>query len=36
MRHFDVAVLGVGYWGKKIVDEYRNIPGLESRRCLIR
>jgi len=28
MRHFDVAVLGVGYWGKKIVDEYNNIPGV--------
>ena len=26
MRHFDVGVLGVGYWGKKIVDEYCNIP----------
>jgi predicted dehydrogenase len=28
MRRFDVAVLGVGYWGKKIVDEYHNIPGV--------
>jgi predicted dehydrogenase len=28
MRRFDVAVLGVGYWGKKIVDEYTNIPGV--------
>ena len=28
MRHFNVAVLGVGYWGKKIVDEYNNIPGV--------
>lgn len=29
MRRFDVAVLGVGYWGKKIVDEYHNIPGVK-------
>jgi len=29
MRRFDVAVLGVGYWGKKIVDEYSNIPGVK-------
>lgn len=29
MRRFDVAVLGVGYWGKKIVDEYTNIPGVK-------
>lgn len=28
MRHFDVGVLGVGYWGKKIVDEYCNIPNV--------
>ena len=28
MRRFDVGVLGVGYWGKKIVDEYRGIPGV--------
>ncbi|HOK27924.1 MAG TPA: Gfo/Idh/MocA family oxidoreductase [Methanomassiliicoccaceae archaeon] len=31
MRHFNVAVLGVGYWGKKIVDEYHNIPGVNVR-----
>jgi predicted dehydrogenase len=31
MRHFNVAVLGVGYWGKKIVDEYNNIPGVNVR-----
>jgi UDP-N-acetylglucosamine 3-dehydrogenase len=28
MRRFDVAVLGVGYWGKKIVEEYNNIPSV--------
>jgi UDP-N-acetylglucosamine 3-dehydrogenase len=27
-RRFDVAVLGGGDWGKKIVDEDRNIPGV--------
>ena len=30
MRHFDVGVLGVGYWGKKIVDEYCNIPNMST------
>lgn len=29
MRRIEVAVLGVGYWGKKIVDEYSNIPGVK-------
>jgi predicted dehydrogenase len=29
MSRFQVAVLGVGYWGKKIVDEYSNIPGVK-------
>jgi len=29
MRRIEVAVLGVGYWGKKIVDEYTNIPGVK-------
>ena len=29
MRRFDVAVLGTGYWGKKIVDEYSHIPGVK-------
>jgi len=29
MRRFEVAVLGVGYWGKKIVDEYSQIPSVK-------
>ena len=29
MSRYQVAVLGVGYWGKKIVDEYSNIPGVK-------
>ncbi|MGD0056828.1 MAG: Gfo/Idh/MocA family oxidoreductase [Methanomassiliicoccales archaeon] len=28
MRRFDVGVLGVGYWGRKIVDEYSAIQGV--------
>ncbi len=28
MRSINVAVLGAGYWGKKIVDEYSNIPSV--------
>ncbi len=28
MRRFDVGVLGVGYWGKKIADEYTQIPSV--------
>ena len=28
MRRFDVGVLGVGYWGRKIVDEYCAIQGV--------
>lgn len=31
MRTIKVAVLGVGYWGRKIVDEYSTIPGVEIR-----
>jgi UDP-N-acetylglucosamine 3-dehydrogenase len=31
MSRFQVAVLGVGYWGKKIVDEYSNITGVKVR-----
>ncbi|NLI74017.1 MAG: Gfo/Idh/MocA family oxidoreductase [Euryarchaeota archaeon] len=31
MKNLNVAVLGVGYWGKKIVDEYNNIPGVNVR-----
>ena len=29
MRRFDVGVLGVGYWGRKIVDEYGAIQGVK-------
>jgi UDP-N-acetylglucosamine 3-dehydrogenase len=29
MRSINVAVLGVGYWGRKIVDEYHNIPSVK-------
>jgi predicted dehydrogenase len=29
MRRFDVGVLGVGYWGRKIVDEYCAIQGVK-------
>jgi UDP-N-acetylglucosamine 3-dehydrogenase len=28
VRTINVAVLGVGYWGRKIVDEYSNIPSV--------
>jgi UDP-N-acetylglucosamine 3-dehydrogenase len=31
MRNINVAVLGTGYWGRKIVDEYCNIPGVKLR-----
>ncbi|NYT11124.1 MAG: Gfo/Idh/MocA family oxidoreductase [Methanomassiliicoccales archaeon] len=29
MRNINVAVLGTGYWGRKIVDEYCNIPSVK-------
>ena len=29
MRRIDVGVLGVGYWGRKIVDEYSAIQGVK-------
>lgn len=29
MRNIKVAVLGTGYWGRKIVDEYCNIPSVQ-------
>ena len=29
MRKIKVAVLGAGYWGRKIVDEYCNIPSVK-------
>jgi UDP-N-acetylglucosamine 3-dehydrogenase len=29
MRNINVAVLGAGYWGRKIVDEYCNIPSVK-------
>jgi len=28
MRNINVAVMGAGYWGRKIVDEYCNIPSV--------
>lgn len=31
MRRFDIGVIGVGYWGRKIVDEYGGIPGVKVR-----
>ncbi|MDH7508172.1 MAG: Gfo/Idh/MocA family oxidoreductase [Methanomassiliicoccales archaeon] len=31
MRRFEVGVIGVGYWGRKIVDEYSGIPGVRVR-----
>jgi UDP-N-acetylglucosamine 3-dehydrogenase len=29
MRQFQVGVLGVGYWGRKIVEEYSSIPNVK-------
>lgn len=31
MRRYDIGVIGVGYWGRKIVDEYGGIPGVKVR-----
>jgi predicted homoserine dehydrogenase-like protein len=29
MRRFEVGVLGVGYWGRKIVEEYSSIQNVK-------
>ena len=29
MKTFEIGVLGVGYWGRKIVDEWTNIPNVK-------